>query len=130
MSAPFTDSQGTTFTFDNVTYYATNIQESTSGGTDPNEQRIDVSTLDLASGSDRVYQDPPLIDRGPSGANGTITISLDYNGNTKPTMGSEAPLVCSTLGINGNATCTSVTRTLAVGEIVTGSAEFTLSATP
>ena len=127
MAAPFPDSQGTTFSFGGTEYSITDLSESTEGGADPTEQRIDVSTLDLASGADRVYQDPPLIDRGPAGSAGTKTVSISFLGSSAPPVNTEAMLVCSSLSINQNATCTSVTRDLAVGEVIKGSAEFTLS---
>ena len=130
MAAPFDDSQGTTFSFGGTEYPITDLSESNEGGSDPTEQRIDVSTLDLASGADRVYQDPPLIDRGPAGADGTKSVSISFYGKTAPPVNTEAVLVCSTLGINQNATCTNVTRELAVGEVIKGTAEFTLSTTP
>ena len=75
-------------------------------------------------------QDPPLIERGPAGADGTKSVSISFYGKTAPPVNTEAVLVCSTLGINQNATCTSVTRELAVGEVIKGTAEFTLSTTP
>lgn len=127
MAAPFPDSQGTTFSFGGTTYEITDLNKATEGGTDPTEQRIDVSTLNLASGADRVYQDPPLIDRGPSGSNGTTTISISFIGSSEPPVNTEAELVVDTLSINQNATCTSATIDLAVGEVIKGTAEFTLS---
>ena len=127
MPAPFPDSQGTTFSFGGTTYEITDLNKSTEGGTDPTEQRIDVSTLDLASGADRKYQDPPLIDRGPAGSDGTTTISISFLGSSEPPVNTEAALVVSTLGISQNATCTSSSIDLAVGEVIKGTAEFTLS---
>ena len=127
MPAPFDDSQGTTFSFAGTEYELTDLSKATEGGADPTEQRIDVSTLDLASGADRVYQDPPLIDRGPAGSDGTTTISISFNGKTEPPVNTEGVLVVSSLAINQNATCTSSTVDLAVGEIIKGTAEFTLS---
>jgi hypothetical protein len=127
MPAPFPDSQNTTFSFAGTEYELTDLSESTEGGSDPTEQRIDVSTLSLASGADRVYQDPPLIDRGPAGATGTQTISISFLGSTPPPVNTEATLVVSSLGISQNATCTASTRDLAVGEVIKGTAEFTLS---
>ena len=62
MPAPFTDSQDTTLVYDGVTYYCTSIVRNAEGGGDITDQKIDVSTLDLASGSCRVYQNPPLVD--------------------------------------------------------------------
>ena len=61
MAAPFTDSQDTTLTYNGTQYYCTSIVRNTEGAGDVTDQRIDVSTLDLASGSCRVYQHPLLI---------------------------------------------------------------------
>ena len=101
---------------------------------DVTDQRVDVSTLDLASGSCRVYQAPPLIDCGAGGANGTRTFQVDFYGTEEPPLNESLTLVINQAGVgdagadveifNGNATCTSASNTWATGEVVTGSATF------
>ena len=129
--APFTDSQATELTYNNVTYYCTSIVRNAEGAGDLTDQRVDVSTLDLASGSCRVYQDPPLKDCGTGGADGTITFQVDYYGTEEPPLNQSLDLVIkqTVSGVegeiyNGKATCTSASNTWAVGEVVTGSATF------
>ena len=127
MAAPFTDSQNTTLVYNNVTFFCTSIVRNTEGAGDLTDQRVDVSTLDLASGSCRVYQDPPLKDCGTGGANGTVTFQVDFYGTEEPQLNSSLTLVISQDDgeiFNGNATCTSASNTWATGEVVTGSATF------
>ena len=127
MSAPFTDSQNTTLTYNGTTFYCTSIARNTEGAGDLTDQRVDTSTLDLASGSCRVYQDPPLKDCGTGGENGTRTFQVDFYGTEEPELNSSLTLVSEQDGgeiFNGNATCTSASNTWAVGEVVTGSATF------
>lgn len=133
MSAPFTDSQDTTLTYNGTQYYCTSIVRNAEGAGDLTDQKIDVSTLDLASGSCRVYQEPPLIDCGAGGANGTRTFQVDFYGTDEPELNSSLTLVITQTQsgspveiYNGNATCTSASSTWATGEVVTGSATFSV----
>lgn len=120
---PFTTAQGTTFTFDGDTFNCTNIKVATqqAGG----NNQIDISTLDLAEGSERVYQDPPLVDpNNPvtdiDGNQTTITIS--FFGTTAPLAGTTATLV--TAGVSASYKCTQSEVEYAVGDIVKGTATF------
>ncbi len=131
MSAPFTDSQSTTLTYNSVEYFCTSIVRNAEGAGDLTDQRVDVSTLDLASGSCRVYQDPPLKDCGTGGADGTVTFQVDFYGDEEPPLNQSLDLVIKQTisGVegeiyNGKATCTSSSTTRATGEVVTGSATF------
>ena len=139
MPAPFLDSQGTTLTFADknakaVTFYCTSIAKSTEGAGDLTDQRVDVSTLDLASGTCRVYQDPVLKDCGAGGAEGTVTFQVEYYGSEEPDVNVSRDLKITQKGVgldgadidifNGKATCTSVSNTWSQGEVVTGSATF------
>ena len=129
MPAPFTDSQDTTLVYDSVTYACTSIVRNAEGGGDITDQKIDVSTLDLASGSCRVYQNPPLVDCGAGGANGTRTFQIDFFGADEPTLNESATLEITqgeTTIFTGNATCTSCSSTWATGEIVSSSATFSV----
>lgn len=131
MAAPFTDSQATTLNYNSVEYFCTSIVRNAEGAGDLTDQRVDVSTLDLASGSCRVYQDPPLKDCGTGGADGTITFQVDFYGTEEPQLNQSLDLVIKqTISgaegeiYNGKATCTSASTTWATGEVVTGSATF------
>ena len=131
MAAPFTDSQSTTLTYNDAEYFCTSIVRNAEGAGDLTDQRVDVSTLDLTSGSCRVYQDPPLKDCGTGGADGTITFQVDFYGTEEPQLNQSLDLVIKqTIAdseveiFNGKATCTSASTTWATGEVVTGSATF------
>ena len=134
MAAPFTDSQATTLTYNSVEYFCTSIVRNAEGAGDLTDQRVDVSTLDLPSGSCRVYQNPPLKDCGTGGADGTITFQVDFYGNEEPQLNESLDLVIQQKGVGtdgsdvtifgGKATCTSASTTWATGEVVTGSVTF------
>jgi len=129
MPAPFTDSQDTTLVYDGVTYYCTSIVRNAEGGGDITDQKIDVSTLDLASSSCRVYQDPPLVDCGAGGENGTRSFQVDFYGTEEPELNSSLTLVIAQDEVDiysGDATCTSASTTWATGEVVSGSATFSV----
>lgn len=130
---PFDDSQDTTLTFDGTEYKCTNIQRATEGGGDVADQRIDVSTLDLASGSCRVFQEPPLVDCGVGGSDGKTTFTVDFYGSELIPVNKSATLVIQDNSgdaaadiFNGKATCTSCSTTWAVGELVVGNATFSV----
>lgn len=119
---PVADSQGTTFTFGSVTFSGTNIKVKKTGkGYD---QDVDVSTLDLASGADKVYEAPALYDYGPAGR--SIEISLSYLGLDEPDTENESTLVCSKFGLNDLARCTEFELEAAVGEKIKGTATFVI----
>lgn len=119
---PVADSQGTTFTFGAVTFSATNIKVKKTGkGYD---QDVDVSTLDLASGADKVYEAPALYDYGPAGR--SIEISLQYLGTDEPDTEDELTLVCAKFGLNDLARCTEFELEAAVGEKIKGTATFVI----
>ena len=129
MSAPFTDSQNTTLTYNGTAFYCTSIVRNAEGAGDLTDQKVDVSTLDLASGACRVYQNPPLVDCGAGGENGTRTFQVDFYGEDEPELNESLMLVISQDGgeiFNGNATCTSASNTWATGEVVAGSATFSV----
>ena len=112
---PIADSQGTTFVFDGVTFTATNIQQSFTGLT-----QIDVSDLAIASGGSRKFQESPLNDS--AGAE----ITVDFLGLEAPDLTVKHAIACVTLGISGNAICKSYNVTAAVGEVLKGSATFSM----
>jgi len=112
---PIADSQGTTFIFNTVTFTATNIQQSFTGLT-----QIDVSDLSIASGGSRAFQASPLNDSAGS------EISVDFLGLEAPDTTAAHAITCATLGISGNAICKSYNVTAAVGEVLKGSATFSM----
>lgn len=124
---PFTSAQGTTFTFDGDEYQCTNIRvavANSEGGGGTNGQ-IDVSTLDLADGATRVFQDPPLVDPNSPVADqdgNQTTVTISFFGSTQPTAGTTATL--ATAGISGEFKCTQSELEYAVGDIVKGTATF------
>jgi hypothetical protein len=111
---PIPDSQGTTFEFNGVTFLATNVKV---GGS---VTEVDASTLDLPSGSMRAYQPAPLVDGD--------TVSCTYYGTERPDQKTTHPISCEKLGITGNALCTKWENEAKVGELLSGSAEFRMSA--
>jgi hypothetical protein len=108
-----TDSQGTTFTFNGVTFVAKNVKVKRSLAT------IDVTPLSATAGSTRILQKAPLVD-------GDV-ITCEYWGTTAPARGTSSAISCSTLGISGNAFCEEFELTAAVGELVVGTASFKLT---
>lgn len=124
---PFTSAQGTSFSFDGDTYYCTNIKvsvQNSEGGGGTNN-KIDVSTLDLADGSFRVFQDPPLLDPNSPAADedgNQTTVTISYIGTTQPAAGTTATL--TTASASGDFKCTQSELEYAVGDFVKGSATF------
>ena len=130
----FVDSQGSTFTFNNITYGATSVNLQVDGY-DAGDQTVDLSTLSLPSGCCRPKVDPPLYDCGDTTTDGTLTLNWycvgDANGTVTeiPTTETEANLKFPKFGIDQLARCTSLSLDASVGEFVTGSATFELSKT-
>lgn len=119
---PVADSQGTTFSFGGTTFSATNVKVKKTGkGYD---QDVDVSTLELASGADKVYEAPALYDYGPAGR--SVEISLSYLGDDEPNTDDELTLVCAKFGLNDQARCTEFELEAAVGEKIKGTATFVI----
>lgn len=106
------DSQGTTFTFNSVTFTAKNVKVKRT------QSYIDVTPLSAAAGSTRQMQAAPLVD-------GDV-ITCEYWGTTAPSRGASAAISCSTLGVSGSAVCEDFELTAAVGELVVGNATFRL----
>jgi len=115
------DSQSTTFTFNGVTYEATNIQVSTTGA-----QQIDVTSLATAGGGTRVFQAGQLHEVGGS------EISVDFFGDLVPDCTAMHALAITSsnggFSFSGNAICKSYNVTAAVGELLKGTATFALVA--
>jgi hypothetical protein len=101
------DSQGSNFVFFGSTYTVTNVSV-TFGG-----DLLDTSHLGLASGANRTYTSPALVDN---------EITVDYLGTTTIAVGNSGML--SFASINYTATCSASSVTYAVGELVKGNATF------
>jgi hypothetical protein len=110
---PVADSQGTTFTFNSVTFTAKNVKVKRS------QSYVDVTPLSAAAGSTRQLQAAPLVDGDQ--------ITCEYWGTTAPARGTSAAIACATLGVSGNAVCEDFELTAAVGELVVGNATFKLT---
>lgn len=125
------DSQGSIFVFNSKAFQATKITIEYGGGSSSSggASQIDVSTLDLASGSDKVYQSPPLNEVTSAGGTGVIaTISLDFIGLEKPVLNSEFGIdLGAKLAISGKAKCTAYSLDAAVNDILRGTAKFDLT---
>jgi hypothetical protein len=109
------DSQGTTFTFNSVTFVAKNVKVKRTAS------YVDVTPLSATAGSTRVLQVAPLLDGDQ--------ITCEYWGTTAPSRGTAAAIACSTLGISGSAVCEDFELTAAVGELIVGNATFKLTGT-
>jgi hypothetical protein len=112
---PVTDSQGTTFTFNSVTFVAKNVKVKRTAS------YVDVTPLSATAGSTRVLQVAPLLDGDQ--------ITCEYWGTTAPARGTAAAISCSTIGISGQAVCEDFELTAAVGELIVGNATFKLTGT-
>jgi hypothetical protein len=83
--------------------------------------KLDASTLSIAHGGTRVYEDG-LTDNGPNGAGSggiTTTATIEYIGTTGPSSG-------STVTYGGvSLKCTEVEENNSAGELVGGTAQYT-----
>ena len=102
-----TDSQGSTFVFSSATYTVTSVTVT------PGGDLLDNSHLGLASGANRTYQSPALIDNEIScEAYGTAAVAIGNSG------------VLSFGGTAYTATVSSSSVAYAVGELVKQSLTF------
>lgn len=102
-----TDSQGSTFVFSGATYTVTSVTVT------PGGDLLDNSHLGLASGANRTYQSPALIDNEIScEAYGTAAVAIGNSG------------VLSFCGTAYTATVSSSSVAYAVGELVKQSLTF------
>jgi len=80
--------------------------------------KLDASTLDLADGADRLYEDG-LLDNGPNGSGGIVTVSMEGLGDEKPEAG-------STITAQGKTCkCTESSSDDSAGELKKWSASYT-----
>ena len=110
-------SQGTTFSFAGATFKCIDISQE---GSAPSRERVDLSTLDLADGAEKVYANAPL--KEPADPK-KVTIQFRCHGTaTPPTEAAEGTL--TTTGGSGTYRCTASSITRKVGAFVEGSATF------
>ncbi len=119
------DSQGTIFTFDGQVFEATSVKKKKSGP-DTTGNQIDVSTVNQASGTKRVYQDAPLIDDTTKGTEAVITVA--FLGLEEPDTTAPHPISCEKLNISGEAWCTEYEVESNVGDVLKGTASFRIKA--
>lgn len=119
------DSSGTTLTVAGSTYTVTSITvnfSDVSGNSDP----IDISHLGLTTGAKILTQKRPLTGSA-SGETGK-ELSFDYIGNTTITGGTTGTYAISGgVSLSGDCTVVSSSVTLAVNDVVRGSATVRIS---
>jgi len=119
------DSSGTNFVFSGTTFTVTNITvnfSDVSGETD----RIDISHLGQTTGSTMLTQKRPLI--GSATGETGKEVSFDYIGTSQLAGGSTGSYsLGGPLTLSGNATIVSSSLTLAVNDVVRGSATVRVS---
>lgn len=124
MAATPHDSTGTTLTFPGFTGTVTNITYSRTeveGGT---PDVIDISHLGLTAGASVLSQVRPL--KGAAGSSDTgKSVSIEFIGTGALAGGSSGTLsISGGLSLSGVATVASSSITLAVNDVIRGSAEF------
>ena len=118
------DSSGTSVTFPGFTGSVTNIVYSQSENATINSDRIDISHLGQTTGETMLMQLRPLRSFTDTGK----TITIDYIGSGILSGGSTGTLVISGgLAINAVATVASSSVTLAVNDVIRGTAEFRIA---
>lgn len=109
---------GTTFTVTSITYSL----GSTGGGTD----QIDASHLGLTTGASVISLSRPLV--GTPGGDTGKSVSIEYIGTAPIAQNATGTLaITGPVSVSATATCNSSSVTLAVNDIVRGSAEFQLA---
>jgi hypothetical protein len=109
---------GSTFTVTNITFTLGN----TGGGAD----QIDATHLGLTTGASVISLPRPLI--GTPGGDTGKTVSIEYLGTAPIAQNSSGTLTISgPISVSETATCNSSSVTLAVNDIIRGTAEFQLA---
>jgi hypothetical protein len=128
--AAVVDSQGSTVTFNGVTFKATKVTVTYGGGggSASSTAQIDVSHVGIPSGGMKEYQSPPLGEVvSASGVGVVATITMDWIDLQRPILNVEHPIdLGAKAKIKGGAKCTEYTVDLAVNDIIRGSAKFDL----
>lgn len=110
-------SQGTTFSFAGATFKCMEISRE---GSAPSRERLDLSTLDLADGSEKVYANAPL--KEPADPRKFTIQFRAYATSEGPTEGAEGTL--TTTGGSGTYRCTASSISRRTSQFVEGSATF------
>ena len=114
------DSTGTSFTFPGFTGTLTGLTWTVADNA--GADNIDISHLGMTTGATVLTQSRPL--KGTAGDTGK-TVSIEFIGSGMLAQGATGTLsVSGPISISGAATCNSCTITLAVNDVVKGSAEF------
>jgi len=118
------DSTGTTFSFAGSNFTVTNIVYNRTETNDTTDT-IDISHLGLTTGAAVLQQSRPL--RGSTGTDTVREVSIDYIGTNSIAGGTTGTLtIAGGLTITSAATCSSSTITLALNDVIKGSASFRL----
>lgn len=112
---PFVSAQGTTFSFDGDSYKCVDISFEKSA---PSRDRVDMSTLDLADGSEMVMANNPL---KPKRDPYKFTITFRSEG-TVPEEGTEGTL--TTTDGSGTYRCTKASVSRKTNSYIEGQADF------
>ena len=113
------DSSGTSFSFTGFTGTITGLTWTVN---DTSGDKIDISHLGLTAGASVLSQDRPL--KGTVGDTGK-NVSIEFIGTGMIGQGATGTLsISGPISISSAATCNSCTITLAVNDVVRGSAEF------
>lgn len=118
------DSSGTSVTFPGFTGSVTNIVYSQNENATVNADRIDISHLGQTTGETMLMQTRPLKSSTETGK----TLTIDYIGSGILSGGATGTLAISGgLSISAVATVQSSSVTLAVNDVVRGTAEFRIA---
>lgn len=124
MAATPHDSSGTTVTFPGFTGSVTSITYNQTENATGSPDVIDISHLGLTAGATVLNQKRPLVGQAGSSDTGK-TISIDYIGSGILAGGATGTLAISGgLSISASATVSSSSITLAVNDVIRGTAEF------
>lgn len=124
MAATPHDSSGTTLTFPGFTGSVTSITYSQTEVATGSPDVIDISHLGLTAGATVLNQSRPL--KGSAGSTDTgKTVSVEFIGSGILAGGSSGTLtITGGVSVSGTATVASSSITLAVNDVIRGSAEF------
>lgn len=121
------DSSGTTFSFSSGNYTVTNITYTVGGTAGAGTDKIDISHLGQTTGQSVLSMNRPLIGNAGGGETGK-SISIEYIGSSPIAQNSSGTLtITGPLAISAVATCNSSSVTLAVNDVIRGTAEFALA---
>ena len=114
---------GVSFSFlgSNFTVTSVTVSESRSG-----TDQIDASHLGLTTGATVISLDRPL--KGTPGGDTGKSVSIEYIGTSQIAQNASGTLtITGPVSVSATATCNNSSVTLAVNDIVRGSAEFQLA---